>query len=60
MISTKAFILQTAKDLGFEACGVSRAERLVYDEKRLERWLGDGMHGTMQVEPKEYHRNFSK
>jgi len=48
VISTKAFILQTAKELGFEACGVSRAERLVEDEKRLETWLGNGMHGTMK------------
>jgi len=48
VFSTKAFLLQTAKELGFEACGVSRAERLVDDEKRLEKWLGNGMHGTMK------------
>lgn len=48
MTSTKAFVLQTAKELGFDACGVSRAERLVNDEQRLEKWLGNGMHGTMK------------
>lgn len=41
MTSTKAFILQTAKELGFEACGVSRAERLVDIEKRLKKDIRD-------------------
>lgn len=33
--------------LGFEACGISRAERLDEEARRLEAWLGASMHGTM-------------
>jgi epoxyqueuosine reductase len=34
--------------LGFDYCGISKAERLNEDAKRLERWLNKGMHGKMQ------------
>jgi epoxyqueuosine reductase len=37
-----------AARLGFEACGVSRAERLDEEARRLETWLGQGRHGTMR------------
>jgi len=33
--------------LGFDAIGIARAERLSAEARRLETWLGDGMHGTM-------------
>lgn len=48
MKSIKQTIIEMAVDLGFEACGISRAARLTDDEKRLEKWLGAGMHGTMK------------
>ncbi|MCE2835237.1 MAG: tRNA epoxyqueuosine(34) reductase QueG [Chitinophagaceae bacterium] len=36
-----------AAALGFEACGIARAERLDDDARRLERWLSQGMNGGM-------------
>jgi epoxyqueuosine reductase len=37
-----------AKRLGFSACGISRAGRLDTEARRLEMWLQQGRHGTMQ------------
>lgn len=42
------FIKNTAASLGFDYCGIARAERLDDDAARLEEWLSKGMHGTMQ------------
>ena len=36
-----------ARELGFDACGISRAERLDEEARRLESWLSSGFHGTM-------------
>lgn len=36
-----------AHRLGFDGCGVSRAERLDDEARRLEAWLTEGRHGTM-------------
>jgi len=43
-----AFIKKIAGDLGFEHCGISKAVKLDADAARLEKWLHQGMHGTMQ------------
>ncbi|HAS46012.1 MAG TPA: tRNA epoxyqueuosine(34) reductase QueG [Microscillaceae bacterium] len=40
-------IKQKAKDLGFEFCGVSRAEFLEEEAPRLETWLKEKMQGEM-------------
>lgn len=37
-----------AAQLGFEYCGIARAQRLDDDARRLEHWLHQGMHGSMQ------------
>ncbi|MDX1530368.1 MAG: tRNA epoxyqueuosine(34) reductase QueG, partial [Rhodothermales bacterium] len=37
-----------ARRLGFDACGLARAERLDAEAERLERWLLDGRHATMR------------
>lgn len=37
-----------AAQLGFDYCGIAKAERLDDDARRLEQWLGKGMHGKMQ------------
>jgi epoxyqueuosine reductase len=42
------FIKKTASLLGFEHCGIAKAQRLDADAARLENWLGKGMHGSMQ------------
>jgi epoxyqueuosine reductase len=35
------------RGLGFDHCGIARAERLDEDARRLESWLKKGMHGSM-------------
>jgi epoxyqueuosine reductase len=41
-------IKSKALDLGFDACGISRAGRLEDDSERLRSWLDSGYHGTME------------
>ncbi|CAN5255082.1 tRNA epoxyqueuosine(34) reductase QueG [soil metagenome] len=41
-------IKQMAHQLGFDYCGISKAEVLSDDARRLESWLNKGFHGTMQ------------
>lgn len=41
-------IKQTAQRLGFDHCGIAKAEVLNEDARRLESWLNKGMHGSMQ------------
>lgn len=36
-----------ARNLGFSYCGIARAQRLDADARRLEKWLQQGMQGTM-------------
>ena len=42
------FIKETATTLGFEQCGIAKAQKLDEDATRLENWLNKGMHGSMQ------------
>ncbi len=37
-----------ARRLGFDACGVSKAERLDAEAERLEQWLLEGRHASMR------------
>ncbi len=41
-------VKNAAKELGFDYCGIAKAQLLSEDAKRLENWLSKGMHGTMQ------------
>ena len=41
-------IKQTAQLLGFDFCGIAKAQFLDEDARRLESWLQQGMHGKMQ------------
>lgn len=43
-----AFIKRRAAELGFMACGISRAEFLEEEAPRLEQWLAKGMQGQMR------------
>lgn len=36
-----------AIELGFDLCGFSKAKRLTQEERRLEEWLNQDRHGTM-------------
>ena len=40
-------IKQTATQLGFDYCGIARAQQLDEDARRLESWLNKGFHGSM-------------
>lgn len=48
-----AIIKQEAKRLGFDFCGISKAEFLEEEAPRLENWLKQGRHGKM-----EYMENY--
>ena len=49
LIDSNTHIVKTAaRELGFDYCGIAKAQFLSEDAKRLERWLSKGMHGTMQ------------
>ena len=41
------FIKQTAVQLGFDYCGIAQAKPLDDDARRLEKWLTQGMNGSM-------------
>ncbi|MDQ6757407.1 MAG: tRNA epoxyqueuosine(34) reductase QueG [Bacteroidota bacterium] len=41
------FIKSAAKTLGFNYCGIAKAEKLDEDAKRLETWLNKGFQGKM-------------
>ena len=43
-----AFIKKSTLSLGFDYCGIARAQKLDKDAFRLEQWLNKGMHGSMQ------------
>lgn len=40
-------IKQKAKELGFDFCGISKAQKLDEEESNLESWLSKGFHGKM-------------
>jgi len=40
-------IKQISKQLGFDFCGISKAEQLNEEAKQLEQWLNKGFHGKM-------------
>ena len=45
---TRAHLIKAkARELGFMACGVARAEFLEEEAPRLEQWLAQGKHGSM-------------
>lgn len=41
-------VKKLAADLGFDYCGIAKAQFLNEDAYRLEQWLNKGMHGNMQ------------
>jgi epoxyqueuosine reductase len=48
------FIKKSAAELGFDHCGIARAEILNDDARRLEQWLQKGMQGTMRYMEKYF------
>lgn len=47
MTQHTAFIKSAALQLGFDHCGIAKAEQLDEDARRLEQWLKGGMQGSM-------------
>lgn len=47
-LSHTRFIKETAKQLGFDFCGISKAEFLEEEAPRLEKWLKENRHGEMR------------
>jgi epoxyqueuosine reductase len=43
-----SFVKKTALELGFDFCGISKAEFLEEEAPRLEKWLREGRHGEMK------------
>jgi len=43
-----SIIKQEAKRLGFDFCGISKAEFLEEEAPRLEKWLNENKHGKME------------
>lgn len=41
-------VKEEAARLGFDFCGIAKAQPLDDDARRLEQWLSKGMHGSMQ------------
>ncbi|MDE1917129.1 MAG: tRNA epoxyqueuosine(34) reductase QueG [Sphingomonadales bacterium] len=53
----KGEIAAQASALGFAACGFASAGEDPLRAARLEEWLGEGMHGTMDwMESRQHHR----
>lgn len=50
------FIKNTALSLGFDACGIAKAEELTTDATFMKHWLNDGHHADMLY----LERNFEK
>jgi len=46
--SNTSFIKQKANELGFDYCGIAKAEPLDDDARRLESWLHKGFNAKMQ------------
>tara|TARA_A100000164_G_scaffold175294_1_gene155642 strand:- start:60 stop:980 length:921 start_codon:yes stop_codon:yes gene_type:complete len=47
-VNTRTTLIKnSAKDLGFLSCGISKADFLEEEAPRLEQWLQDGKHGKM-------------
>jgi len=47
IIENTALVKSISARMGFEFCGIAKAEFLNDDARRLETWLNKGMHGNM-------------
>ena len=56
MIVSSDFIKQAARQAGFDACGIAKAEFLAEDAQFLKEWLEQKRHGNMTY----LERNFEK
>jgi len=50
------FIKEKSKALGFDFCGISKAEKLDAEEQKLKDWLQQGFHGKMSYMAKHFDK----
>lgn len=55
-MAVSEFIKKAALSVGFDACGIARAEELIEDAAFLRQWLSEKNHGEMHY----LERNFEK
>lgn len=46
--SYTSFVKSTAVSLGFDYCGIAKAEKMEEESRFLEQWLNKGYHGSMK------------
>lgn len=51
-----SFIKQESRKLGFDFCGISKAQYLEDEAPRLDKWLNSGMHGRMTYMENHYDK----
>ena len=60
MIKTQTqFIKQQASELGFEACGVAKAEFLKEDSVFFSDWIQNGFHAEMKYLERNFEKRFN-
>lgn len=47
LVKNTKFVKQVALDLGFQFCGISKADFLEEEAPRFEKWLNENKHGEM-------------
>ena len=47
IIKNTALVKATARKVGFDYCGIAKAQKLPEEAKKLESWLNKGYHGAM-------------
>ena len=55
-VNYSKLIKNTAKDLGFLSCGISKAEFLEEEAPRFEKWLNEQKHGQMAYMENHYDK----
>jgi epoxyqueuosine reductase len=57
--SISGFIKQEAKNLGFFDCGISKVRFLKEDAERVEQWLENGHHATMNYMERNREKRYN-
>ncbi len=52
-------IIEKAKALGFENCGISKAEFLDKEQPKLKKWLNQSMHGEMHYMENHFEKRLN-
>ena len=52
--SNTVYIKHLAASMGFDYCGIAKAQELTEDARRLEQWLHKGFHGDMEYMAKHF------